>query len=434
MFAFSVLTLLVSTQGHAVVLATVQFPIAHPARGLGSHVLVVSNSTGPYFDIQPAVDAASEGDVVLVKPGFFSGFTIHDKAITVVSDPGSCSVQGHVVLDGLSASKTVLLSGFSPFDIAAQHVAGSLRVQGLYTSGGAVLDDVADAAFSACTLRGAEGGQDPTHPLDGAPGAPALAVLSSSVAVYDCDIQGGMGGPGMQMNTNDIDGGNGGRGGAALRVEDGFVFCSGTMLKGGEGGWGANSLFCANNSAPGDGGPGGACIVVIGDPPPSPNVTLLGNVLTPGPGGQGGIDESQYCYGDGTPGAPGVEVTAPAGAVEFLSGSSSRFVMPRIARENTSVAMSFFGTPGATVLVLASPTPTFSFQGNLNGVVLTASAGSRVVASGTLHANGILNLPFSIQSSGADAKVTYYQAYFRDPTNDRFVASPISFVQVDPAY
>jgi hypothetical protein len=51
---------------------------AIPSRASAQHVLVV-DAAGPYTQIQPAVDAAANGDTVLVHAGTYDGFSIGDK-------------------------------------------------------------------------------------------------------------------------------------------------------------------------------------------------------------------------------------------------------------------------------------------------------------------------------------------------------------------
>src|SRR5262245_20334465 len=76
-------------------------------------VFVVASVPGPGVfstDIQPAVDAAADGDVVLVKAGAYSGFTINAKGVSVVADAGASVVaNGLVFVSSLSASQNVLL-------------------------------------------------------------------------------------------------------------------------------------------------------------------------------------------------------------------------------------------------------------------------------------------------------------------------------------
>ena len=69
----------------AVIFAASVLILAGRASGQ-SAVLTVDAAAGPYTSIQSAVDAAGEGDIVLVKAGAFSGFTVIGKSVDVVED------------------------------------------------------------------------------------------------------------------------------------------------------------------------------------------------------------------------------------------------------------------------------------------------------------------------------------------------------------
>src|SRR4029079_10896693 len=92
-------------------LAALQAPAGRHSGGFPGHVLVVG-SGGTFADIQPAVDAARDGDAVLVRTGSYSGFTIPDKSLVVAADAGATvDVQGSVRVDGLAAGRSVLVAG-----------------------------------------------------------------------------------------------------------------------------------------------------------------------------------------------------------------------------------------------------------------------------------------------------------------------------------
>ncbi|HVS09309.1 MAG TPA: hypothetical protein VMS76_05485, partial [Planctomycetota bacterium] len=77
---------------------------------------IVDDDGGPgvhFTDIQPAVDAASSGDVIRVFPGTYSGFIL-DKALVIVGQPsGAATVQGQGIVRGINAPQKVVLSRLS---------------------------------------------------------------------------------------------------------------------------------------------------------------------------------------------------------------------------------------------------------------------------------------------------------------------------------
>jgi polygalacturonase len=88
-------------------------------------VLVVDASgMGDFTDIQPAIDAAADGDLVLVNPGVFQGFTILDKSVSVVArSTATVSIDGSVIVQHLAAARYVELAGLNAnlaaFDLPA---------------------------------------------------------------------------------------------------------------------------------------------------------------------------------------------------------------------------------------------------------------------------------------------------------------------------
>jgi hypothetical protein len=434
-------------------LSAAQLPVGRIPRPLDGHVLVVGGQGG-YPQIQAAVAAAQDGDALLVRSGSYSGFSIVDKGLLVVADAGATvSIQGPVSVDSLSPNKSVLLAGLvvhgssaqpaGSAAFSAQNDAGSVRIEECTILGadassttagqvGLSLDSDADVALSACTIQGGHGLDAYQVVMDGGAGGLAVSADASSVAVHDSVLRGGDGGSGGWGHIDP--GGDGGRGGAAYRLDEGFVFVAGSDLYGGAGGPGGNSGPCLGGGYPGAGGAGGPGVRAIGASPPHPNLALLGNQMFPGNGGAGGVDTSGVCYGDGPPGANGSAVSAPPGTVESFAGTSRRFSAPRVARENTIVAMPCQGQPGDVVQVFAAPAPAFAFQENQHGVALTNLSQARLVASGTIPGSGTLILSIGLSSSGHDAKPIYFQAYFRDPTNQRFVATPATLVELDAAF
>ena len=76
-------------------------------------VRVVTASGGLDFpEIQPAVDVAVDGDVLLVGEGSYSCFTVDGKSLSIVAVPGAeVQIGGYVCVQNLAANQAVLLSG-----------------------------------------------------------------------------------------------------------------------------------------------------------------------------------------------------------------------------------------------------------------------------------------------------------------------------------
>jgi hypothetical protein len=87
---------------------------AVPALLPAQTILIVSQTGGgQYRDVQPAVDAANPGDIILVRPGWYGGFTV-SKDLRVLADPGAQFgglLPATIGCQSLPAGQTALLRG-----------------------------------------------------------------------------------------------------------------------------------------------------------------------------------------------------------------------------------------------------------------------------------------------------------------------------------
>jgi hypothetical protein len=229
-------------------------------------ILYVGGSSG-YPTIQAAIDAANNGDTIILMPSdqpYFTetGFTIIGRNITIsginYNDPA-------VVASTIIQQQDGPEGGVGPA-FQFQDVGPLMRLRGITIRG-----------FSVRALDGLAG-QPPERPFDGAPGNSGVGMalycsLNASPTIENCVIDnchttggnGGNGAAGTGSDTNvvNIDGGNGGWPGAAY---GGAVFCannsnpsfinctfSNNSATGGNGGDGGNG----NDRPQGDGGRGG---------------------------------------------------------------------------------------------------------------------------------------------------------------------------------
>src|SRR5689334_20349069 len=65
------------------------FVLAPLALAAPNGVTVVAPSGGEYADVQPAIDAAADGEIVLVRAGSYGPFTVSGKSVHVVADAGA---------------------------------------------------------------------------------------------------------------------------------------------------------------------------------------------------------------------------------------------------------------------------------------------------------------------------------------------------------
>src|SRR6266850_2361061 len=104
---------------------------------VGSVLVVDAHGHGTYRQIQPAVDAAVDGDTILVKAGGYPGFTVAGKGLSITADTGhDVVVTSPVSVVNLASQSTDLISGFEIRSnssgvpaLDAQGNSGSVRIQ-----------------------------------------------------------------------------------------------------------------------------------------------------------------------------------------------------------------------------------------------------------------------------------------------------------------
>ena len=253
----------------------------------GPQTWIVDVNGGPgadFLNISPAVTAASDGDLILVRPGNYSWFAV-DKRLTVIGDPGGVTVVGTVevqdapgvvnlvslTLDSLNVrdcTETVILDEVSILDGQAIFIGpvGDWVVN---------IENSADVRFIDSTISGDRG-----HWHHG------LRVESSRVELVSSTVTGGS--AWFDLSCKPINGvakfgGDGMQVAGASRVHT-----SHSNLVGGDGGAFACSFFY-------DAAPGGSGAVVSA---PS-QILVTGGSYTGGPGGSTGY---YYC----APGGNGI--------------------------------------------------------------------------------------------------------------------------------
>lgn len=411
------------------------FALAGAVRG---DVIVVDAAGGGAFtQIQPAVDAALEGDTILVKPGGYSGFTVDGKALTVIGDAGPvANVAGKVWIRNLALGQTLTLARMIVQGGGTQLLGG--QALSLTDCAGAVrcvhcdfagrdgsasadrapaveLSQASDVAFAECALRGGYGRSSLTCSNDvvSSGGYGLLGNASASVAAYDCRLRGGHGGNGGDQT---------GVGGTALGVA-GFMFAARCDIQGGHGG----NTDCPAYGCPDDGG-GGFAISAgsIG--------WVFDGIIAGGAAGSAvGVPRTQ-CPAD-----PGQAY--PLATPFVFSVPSVGFALPAVAREGTLVTVTFTGPVGAHVFLNDEPTTTFQGVLSWRGVLLSpfptpsASVPTRSRRWGAIPASGYLTQVYRVPTlpAGVEAQTRFLQAY-RVAANGLTLGSFTTLTVLDSAF
>jgi hypothetical protein len=341
---------------------------------------IVDKAGGPGFvftEIQPAVDAAADGDTVLVRSGVYSSFTIDGKALVVTRDPISLSPPSvsDVRVLNLAAGQEVVVRGMT--------IAGG-------TFGGCFLDHN-DGPVWLESLVIPPGGCFFFYFATG-----LRAQACSAVIATRCTFSGGLSTKGISASDSSLylfetsafaGKGGSGAGPAGVEIIDSFLLASGGTF---QGGCGADGGECIAGS------PGGPGLKRVGGPLPQ----ILGTALVGGPGGCG-----ISCGGCGSPGADAV------GGYELVAGFPRDYVLGSPASSGQTTTLAYSGKPGDLVFSLIGLDQSALYIPELAGA-LVVPIPPLLIAHGPADAAGKLNLLVTLPSlpPGVEAITVYAQA------------------------
>jgi len=379
-------------------------PALSPAARAG--VLVVDGPAGSgYPNVQAAVDAATNGDVILVRQGGGGLFTIAGKSLTVIADRGAdaaCTTElaqgnpmggslNNVVRD-IGPGGVVVLRGLLLGGLEISNVQGTVWVEDCtveFISPAMRATSCARLVVTHSTITGPDGFIDSGGYFWASVGG-ALELVATNAAVSDSILTGGTG---KSFGFTQAGPSGNESGGDALRISGGSVALQGCTLTGGDGGAGGvvTGGICAS------GGAGGAGLRVLG----GAQVSRLDSSAT---GGLGAPGPTSGCFVGGGDGPDGQPVELVSGGVLEQPGSAAALRVDSPVREGEAVHLAIDGAAGAFATVLLSGAPGLQPVGKVVGPVqvglppLLVSLGP-IPAGGELVVNARLpNLPASLLS------------------------------------
>lgn len=379
-----------------------------------SEVRVVDAFGGPgseYTTLQSAIDAAGEGDLILIRAGNYgAGGQIVGKSLSISAEEGASVMLFGVTIDGLAANQSVSLRGCN-LQLGADSIALAVR-----DNAGVVL--VEDCAIGFAFVQvGLPGPTEPAILVEDSMrvvlkdvaargtvqsgafynslGGDALVALDSRVFAFESRFEGGAG---SSTTAGAALVGNGGDG---LIVDGGELFVSGCEAIGGKGGDGVfigGPLLCR------PGGKGGDGIELK-------NGAIVRALATAAVAGLGGAAAPSGGCGAGT---SGVAVRQTLGTTyATIPGAAAEFSISSPTRESATHTFHAKSAAGDSIVLLIGVVPLAQPAYAAKGALFVAPP-MIAVSFGMMPPSGSLDLtiPAGALPPGIDGVTAYVQPLF----------------------
>ncbi len=182
---------------------------------------VTEDGKAGFSTIQAAVDAAVDGDTIVIETGTYTGpgnsdIDLRGKAIMVQgADPENPEVVQATVIDCQGSEKSPH-RGFTIANCNGAEIAGLTITNGLASAGGAVYCENSTVEMTSCRIIGnATLAGTGTSTSAGGPGG-GICAMASALVLRACDIRGNTAGQGM--DSREGRGGSGGDGGGVYAM------------------------------------------------------------------------------------------------------------------------------------------------------------------------------------------------------------------------
>lgn len=352
---------------------------------VADRVWVVDDDGGQgtdFVDLQPALNAANDGDTILVRPGLYGGFELVGKSVSIAAEiDGSAIVLGSGAVRDLPAGHSATLRGLRIVGTSASAIeltdcAGLVWLEACVLRGdqgdgfvgsptfhpdghpGALVEACASAVFMRCTFEGGDGADfAPVFSTRG-DGGDGVCATDTRVTAYECVLTGGNGGSVASALVPD----DGGRGGLGLALDDGSAMASDCRFQGGIGGVGG--FTSGIPTVCGAGGDGGDALGQHAPATGSVDVKLL--ACTFSPGAPGASFDPASCPS----GSPGHSTAIVLGSIDGLVGPPVSHRADSPVRAGEPITFTIGGEPGAFVVLGIAAGPADLFVPDFNGSLL----------------------------------------------------------------
>jgi hypothetical protein len=407
--------------------------VAVGAAPASAGVIVVDQLGGPgsqFTQVQAAVNAAVDGDVVLVRQGQYNPVSIGNKSV-VIQGEGVVSLidpnfegGGGLGVFGLAAGKRIVLrnlqvwgqmsfaNGIPSTALGLSNCAGSVWIDSCTIKTQMVATNCANLVITNSSLRGGDCLAPPLAAL------PALILDATNAYVHGSTLVGGTGSGAETTGVPFPD--PAAVGSPALRATGGTTLVASCELTGGAGGNGYDHPIAGCLTA-GAGGP--AFHLASGNPV----VRYLDTQLALGAPG----NTPAGC----TPPASGPLTVVDTGTLELWPGAPVGFTAHSPVREQQSLRMLFSDIPGTSIFVLASAsTGSVLLPGHLGAFHLGSPFW--VVPAGAIPAGGtaLVNLPIPELPAGLEGIVIFLQGASLPSMSPWTIGPPAAVVLLDASF